>query len=81
MGHITVDLLMADHITAGLTMVDIRDRLQWQSVIALTTLVVPDTTRAARIMFGNRDTGRRGTASVSGSMASTWYEDTDRVSK
>jgi hypothetical protein len=71
MGRITVDLIMADHITAGLTMVDILDRLRWQSVIVLTTLVVPDTTRAARIMFGSPAIGRYATGSESGSTANT----------
>ena len=63
--------IMADHITADLTMVDIRDRLRWQSVIALTTLVVPDTIRAARIMFGSPAIGRYATGSECGSTANT----------
>jgi hypothetical protein len=71
MGRITVDLIMADPITAGPTMVDIPGRLWWQSVIALTTLVVPDTTQAARIMFGSPAIGGYATDSESGSTANT----------
>jgi hypothetical protein len=77
MGRIPVDLITADHITAGLPTVDTRDQLQWKSVIALTTLAVPGTTPAARIMFGDAAIGAGGMVSACGSTASTWCEDTD----
>lgn len=81
MGRIPADLIMADHITAGLTMVDIRDRLRWQSVIALITLVVPDIGRATGITSGSLDTGFIGTGRKCGDAAITWCADIDRETK
>jgi hypothetical protein len=81
MGRIPVDLITADQITAGLTMVDLRDRLRWQSVIALITLVVPDIGRATGITSGNRDIGFTGTGRKCGDKDTTSYADIDRASK
>ena len=80
-GRITVELIMADHITAGLTMVDIRDRLRWQSVTALITLAVPDIGRATGITSGSLDIGFIGTGRKSGDAATTLYADIDRATK
>ena len=79
MGRMPVDLIMADHITAGLTMVDIRDRLRWQWVIALITLVVPDIGRATGITSGSLDIGFIGTGRKCGDAATTSYADIDRA--
>jgi hypothetical protein len=81
MGHIPMDLIMADQITAGLTMVDIPDRLRWQSVIALITLVVPDIGRATDITSGSLDIGFIGTGRKSGVAVTTLCADIDRATK
>lgn len=76
-----VRIMGADPIMAGLTMVDIRDRLRWQLVIALITLVVPDIGQAIGITSGSLDIGFIGTGRKSGDAATTSYADIDRTTK
>ena len=60
---------------------DIRDRLRWQLVIALITLVVPGIGRAIGITSGSLDIGFIGTGRKSGDAATTSYADIDRTTK
>jgi hypothetical protein len=62
-------------------MVDIQDRLRWQSVIALITLVVRDIGRVTHITSGSLDIGFIGMGRKCGVAATTLCGDIDQATK
>ena len=73
--------MVAVRIITDLITEVIRDRLRWQSVIALTIPVVPDIGRATGITFGSLDIGFIGTGRKCGDAATTSYADINRAIK